>query len=98
MHFVIYAKDATDPQAPERRLKNREEHLKIGKEQAEAGNRILGGPLLDENDQMCGSVIVVDFPSRSDVEAWLEKEPYVIDHVWDKIEVTKCQAKLAKDR
>jgi len=31
--------------------------------------------------------MVVDFPSKADLDAWLKAEPYVIGNVWQKIEV-----------
>ena len=97
-HFLVLAKDGSDDEAPARRLKHREEHLKIGKEQADRGERILGGPLLDENDQMVGSVIITNFETREDLDKWLENEPYVTGNVWQDIQIMKCNAKLAKDR
>ena len=48
---------------------------------------ILGGGLLDEEGRMKGSVLVLDFDSREDLEEYLRTEPYNTDHVWEKIDV-----------
>jgi uncharacterized protein YciI len=40
---------------------------------------------------MIGSSMVVDFPSRSEVDQWLKVEPYVTGGVWKEIEVRKCR-------
>ncbi len=53
----------------------------------ERGSILVGGALLNEDDQMIGSIIVADFPSRADLDAWLEADPYVTEGVWDRIEV-----------
>lgn len=98
MRFVVIARDAKDSDALSRRLKHREEHLKVGKEQAERDERLVGGPILNENGEMCGSVIVADFPDRGALDDWLKTEPYVTGHVWDDIEVLRCDAKLKEDR
>ena len=36
---------------------------------------------------MKGSVLILDFPSRAELDAYLAAEPYVVEHVWEKIEV-----------
>ena len=36
---------------------------------------------------MKGSVLVVDFPDRAAVDAYLSSEPYVTEHVWERIGV-----------
>jgi uncharacterized protein len=37
---------------------------------------------------MIGSMLLVEFPDRSGVDAWLEADPYVTDGVWREVEVT----------
>ena len=36
---------------------------------------------------MTGSVLVLDFPERAELDAWLKIEPYVTGDVWRSIEV-----------
>jgi uncharacterized protein YciI len=33
-------------------------------------------------------MVLVDFPERRDVDAWLEADPYVTQGVWREVEVT----------
>jgi hypothetical protein len=87
MQFLLLAYDGTDPQAPQRRLSVREEHLKqIGllKKKSEF---LFGGAILNENNEMIGSMIVYDFPDRPSMDKMLKDEPYITNGVWEKIEI-----------
>ncbi|MBP5779813.1 MAG: hypothetical protein J6X34_01095, partial [Clostridia bacterium] len=48
---------------------------------------VCAGGLLDDEGKMKGSALVLDFPDRATLEEYLKNEPYVTEHVWDKIEV-----------
>jgi uncharacterized protein len=48
---------------------------------------LLGGAILDEADEMVGSVLVVEFETREELDAWLTTDPYVTGGVWQEIEV-----------
>jgi len=37
---------------------------------------------------MAGSAVFMEFPTCDDVDAWLERDPYVTGGVWQRIEVT----------
>jgi len=93
MQFLVIGKDGDDPEAMQRRLAVREEHLKLGEEMEKSGDRWYGAVLLDDNDKMIGSMAVMDFPSEKELNEWLEKEPYVKGGVWKTIEVMKCNVK-----
>jgi uncharacterized protein YciI len=34
------------------------------------------GPLLDEDDAMCGSIVILDLADRNEAEAFAAKDPY----------------------
>lgn len=87
MQFLVIGYDGTDDKAPERRLAVREAHLAGVTKMKEEGKAIFGVAILNEREQMIGSSLVVDFPTRADVDAWLKTEPYVTGGVWKKIEV-----------
>ena len=48
---------------------------------------ICAGGLLDGEGKMKGSVLIVDVPDRAAVDAYLASEPYVAEHVWERIEI-----------
>ena len=50
---------------------------------------ILAGGLLDEEGKMKGSMLVVDFTDRGEVDRYLANEPYVLEGVWEKVEVER---------
>lgn len=91
MQFIVSAQDYTDEQALERRLRVREAHLATSNKLKNAGHLLYAAAKLNEEGKMIGSLMVVDFRSRSEVEQWLTTEPYVTGDVWEKIEITPCQ-------
>ena len=87
MQFLLLAYDGTDPQAPQRRLRVREEHLKkIGLLKMKS-EFLFGGAILNENNEMIGSMIVYDVPDRQSLDKVLKDEPYITNGVWEKIEI-----------
>ena len=38
---------------------------------------------------MKGSVLIMDFADRGELDAYLSAEPYVQEHVWERIEVER---------
>jgi uncharacterized protein YciI len=52
---------------------------------------LFAAALLDEDGQMVGSVLMMDFTSREALDRWLSVEPYVTGKVWEKIEIKPCQ-------
>jgi uncharacterized protein len=93
MQFLVIGKDGTDEKASERRMAAREAHLKLGDEMELSGERWYGAALLDDKNNMIGSMAVMDFPSESELKMWLGREPYVTGGVWKTIEVIKCDVK-----
>lgn len=87
MQFIVIAYDGTDEKAMDRRLAVREEHLKSVERRFNAGEHLYGSAILDDNGKMIGSMMVVEYPSRKELDEWLENEPYVIGDVWRKIEI-----------
>ena len=48
---------------------------------------MLGAGILDDGGAVIGSLVVVDYPTRDDVDGYLATEPFVTGSVWDRIEV-----------
>ena len=83
MQFIIKAYDGANKL--DKRMEVRPRHL-AGMQQL--GNHVIcAGGLLDEEGKMKGSVLIVDFENRAALDAYLAGEPYVVEGVWEKIEV-----------
>jgi uncharacterized protein len=91
MQFVVIAYDYTDEDALNRRLNCRQEHIDTISRLKQQGHMIHGGAILSDSGQMQGSIIVADFPSRNELDAWLEAEPYIRNRVWERITVHAYQ-------
>lgn len=90
MQFIVKAYDGAN--MLEKRMKVRPQHLegmqKLG------SHVICAGGLLDDAGKMKGSVLILDFAERAELDAYLENEPYVKAHVWEKIEVESLNVVL----
>jgi len=87
MQFVVIARDGDDPQAHDRRAKARPAHMESAVRMKENGSMLTGGAILDDDGAMIGSVMIVDFPSRAELDAWLTSDPYTTGDVWRHVEV-----------
>ena len=85
--YLISALDFTDENALERRMKARPQHLETMKMLKTSGNYVLGGAILNDQGQMIGSSIIVQFETDQQVSAWLAEEPYLLMKVWEKADV-----------
>jgi uncharacterized protein len=85
--YVIIAQDGKDEKALERRKNIRPVHLAGAKKLKENNNFILGGAILDEQGNMRGSVMLVQFENETDFKKWYDNEPYITGGVWKVIEV-----------
>lgn len=95
MQFIVIAHDFDDDNAIERRAAVRDEHLKNAGEMFDNGKLLFASALLDDQGNMNGSVMVVDFPSEDVLKKeWLESEAYVLGNVWENITIRR--AKVAK--
>ena len=85
MQFVITAYDGTG--MLDKRMEVRPLHLE-GMERLKS-HLIAAGGLLDVEGKLKGSVLIMEFQSREEVEAYLASEIYVTEHVWEKITVER---------
>jgi uncharacterized protein YciI len=72
MLFVVTAIDKKDSLAL--RLSVREQHFAFAKA---TGKIRLGGPFLDHQGEMCGSMMIVEAADLEEVRAWHANDPYV---------------------
>jgi uncharacterized protein YciI len=87
MLYVVIAHDGTEPGTYERRMAVRPEHMANGEKMMEEGSFLFGGAILDGSGKLAGGVLLVDFPSRDEIDAWLAEEPYILQKVWSRVEV-----------
>jgi uncharacterized protein YciI len=85
--YVLTAYDYTDSEALQRRMDVRPHHLDKVRELKENGNYIAGGAILSAEGNMTGSVMMVQFESDEQMEAWKNNDPYVTRKVWEVIDV-----------
>jgi uncharacterized protein len=90
MQFLLVAYDATDDDALSRRMAAREAHLALVEKNKEAGHAKFGAALMD-GDKMVGSMMVLEYPTRKALEAWLNEEPYITQNVWDDVSINECK-------
>ena len=83
MQFLVKAYDGEN--MLEKRLEVRSRHLENMSNIT--GKVLCAGGLLDEDGKMKGSALVMDFESRELLEGYLNSEPYITNHVWEKVEV-----------
>ena len=69
----------------EKRMEVRPRHLE-GMERIRQ-HVVCAGGLHDDEGKMKGSMLVMEFESRQELDEYLANEPYVLEHVWEKIEV-----------
>ena len=91
MQFLILAYDGTDEGAPARRMQAREAHLATIAQYKAKGHMIVGAALLNDAGKMNGSAIMADFPDRKALDGWLQKDPYVVSKVWERVQVIDCK-------
>ncbi|MBO9463757.1 YciI-like protein [Pelagimonas phthalicica] len=70
MLIALIAKDK--PGALAIRQENRPAHV----EYLKATNVAQAGPLLDDNGEMCGSLVILDLPDMAAAEDWVANDPY----------------------
>ena len=85
MQFIINAYDGEG--MLDRRMEVRPRHLE-GMEKL-GGHVLCAGGLLDDAGKMKGSALVMEFENRAELDAYLAQEPYVTEHVWERIEVER---------
>ena len=83
MQFLVKAYDGES--MLEKRMEVRPRHLEGMK--ALGKQIICAGGLLDDEGRMKGSALVMDFPDRAALDEYLAKELYVVEGVWQKIDV-----------
>ncbi len=83
MQFLVKAYDGKG--MLDKRLAVRPRHLEGMKT---LGKQIIcAGGLLDDEGRMKGSALVMEFENRAALDEYLKNEPYVVEGVWQEVEV-----------
>lgn len=85
--YVIIAEDGKDDESLERRKNVRPVHLAGARKLKENNNFVVGGAMLDNEGNMRGSVMIVQFETQEEFQKWYDNEPYITGGVWKTIEV-----------
>ncbi len=83
--YVIRAYDGVGKL--DRRMEVRPRHFENMERMKE--HVVCAGGLLDENGKMMGSMLVMEFENREQLDEYLSNEPYVVEHVWERIDVER---------
>ena len=90
MQFIITAYDGEN--MLDKRMEVRPRHLEnMGKIN---GKVICAGGMLDEEGKMKGSVMIMDFEDRAGLDEYLKTEPYIVENVWEKVNVERYNVVL----
>lgn len=82
MKIALIAKDK--PGALEVRKANRDAHVAYLKSSDLVE---LAGPLLDDNGDMCGSIIILNTDDMATAQAWAAKDPYKLADLFQSVEL-----------
>jgi uncharacterized protein YciI len=85
--YVVTGYDYTDEGALARRMNVRPHHLDAAKEIKASGNYLMGGAILNDEGQMVGSVMILQFETDEELEAWKRNEPYITQKIWETVDV-----------
>ncbi|AYM14736.1 MULTISPECIES: YciI family protein [Agrobacterium] len=91
MHFAVIARDDKASGTLDKRLASRAEHMDGLRVMKADGRVVDGGAMLDKDGNMVGSVMLLDFESRADLDAYVATEPYQRDGVWGDVEIIEMR-------
>ena len=90
--FVLFCVDK--PRSLDLRMATREAHLAYMREKAAMTK--LGGPMLDEDGAMAGSLLIVEAPDRAAAMALNAQDPYTLAGLWARVDVKAFKATLGQ--
>jgi uncharacterized protein YciI len=87
MLFIIHAIDRTD--ALPTRQENYDAHKAFLSDTSRFGVKIvMSGPLVADDKTMIGSFFLVEAPSRTEVEAFHQSDPFFAAGIWKTVTIT----------
>ncbi len=99
MQFIVTGYDGKDEGALARRMAARDAHLAMASQMYENGKWLYAAAILNEKEQMAGSIIICEFHSEDRLrKEWLDQEPYILEDVWKTVEIKQAQVPPLFDR
>ena len=89
MQFIIIAHD--HPDALERRMAARPAHLALIETMKAEGKVLYAAAILNEQQQMAGTMLVCEFSDEEAIKTYFAVEPYVLNRVWGDVKATACK-------
>jgi hypothetical protein len=80
------------PRGRELRWTHRPAHLARWQPLDAAGRVLHGGPLLDDEGQPIGSLLIFEAPSLAEARAFAAGDPYVVEGIFERWEVRETRA------
>jgi hypothetical protein len=87
-HFILTCLDK--PGALDVRLANRDKHFAYLGEHP--GVVRLGGPFLDDEGRMAGSMLIIEVADRAAAEAFAASDPYAVAGLFERVEIRAWRA------
>jgi hypothetical protein len=85
--YLITGYDYTDDGALKRRMDVRPHHLDGARELKSNGNYVIGGAILNDEGKMIGSVMILQFETEEELQAWQQSEPYITQKIWETVDI-----------
>jgi uncharacterized protein YciI len=85
--YLITGYDYIDAGALQRRMNVRPHHFDDARGLKKTGNFIFGGAILNDEGEMIGSVMVMQFETEEQLERWKQTEPYITQNIWESYDV-----------
>jgi len=92
MQFMAYCLDK--PGALTIRMANRPDHVEYLA--SNNGRLVFAGPLMDEDDNMMGSLLVLEVENRAEMDRFLADDPYAKAGLFQSVTVHACKKVFPK--
>ena len=79
--YIMYAWDGAREQGQERRMNVHPTHFENARKLKTNGNFFIGGAMLNDDGKMIGSMMVVQFETKEQLQQWLDTEPNITGKV-----------------
>ena len=91
MKFSVIAWDKPGAEGVALRDELRDAHMESITRRFHDGNVLFGAGFYDDEGVVRGSLVILDVPSRADVDAYLESEPFQRAGLWATVEVSELR-------